>query len=308
MSSVSSVRPFQLIAAPFTPMNADGSVQYSQIGATAEFLRAGGVDGVFIAGTTGEGMSMTMAERKKLAEAWREAAGALKVIVHVGHLCLSDARELARHAESLGVAGVAAIGPCFFSVSSAEILAEYCQEIAAGAPQTPFYYYHIPSMARVQLRASEAFPELVKRVPTFAGIKFTHEDLEDYRRCLELADGRQEIFFGRDELLIEGLAIGATSAVGSTYNFAAPMYRQLIQAVAAGDREAAAKWSELTVEGIRRMIQHGGMAAFQAAMELAGQPVGELRLPLRALSPAGREQLRKSLDEIGYFDALAQLK
>eukprot|EP01035_Chromulina_nebulosa_P062885 gene62885-86003_t len=102
-----------LIAAPFTPFNADRSVNLNVIPAYARFLRANGVSAAFVCGTTGEGLSLTLEERLAIAEAWVKAAQ-LPVIVHVGHTCLADARALTAHAAKIGAAAVSALAPMFF--------------------------------------------------------------------------------------------------------------------------------------------------------------------------------------------------
>ncbi len=101
--------------------------------------------GAFVCGTTGEGVSLSLAERMQVAERWRAAAGPqLRVIVHVGYSCLGDAQALAAHAQSIGAHAIATVGPSYFKPSSLADLVDWCVELAASAPDLPFYYYHIP--------------------------------------------------------------------------------------------------------------------------------------------------------------------
>src|SRR5690606_14641888 len=118
----------------------------------AKRLVRDGVSGSFVCGTTGESLSLTLDERKAVAEAWRRSAGdRLKVIVHVGHTCQRDAAELARHAAQIGADAVAAMGPSFFRPPGVRELVDWCAGVAAAAGDLPFYYYHIPSMTGVSL-------------------------------------------------------------------------------------------------------------------------------------------------------------
>ncbi|HYD84225.1 MAG TPA: dihydrodipicolinate synthase family protein, partial [Opitutus sp.] len=104
-----------LVAAPFTPMRADGSLNLELIPDYVAWLRGNGVAGAFVGGTTGEAMSLTVEERLQLAEAWRRAAPAdLKVIVHVGHTSLSDCRAMAAHAKDIGADAIGCLAPFFF--------------------------------------------------------------------------------------------------------------------------------------------------------------------------------------------------
>ena len=298
--------PVRFVAAPFTPMDGQGKLRLGKIAKMAKYLAGQGVTGVFICGTTGEGMSLTIDERKSVAEAWQTASeGKLEIITHVGHQCLSDARVLASHAEKCGVNAIAAIGPTFFDAVSPTSLKDYCLRIAEAAPSRKFYYYHMPSMARVGFSASKVFGLMKDEIATFAGIKFTHDDVADYRRCLKLADGNYEIFFGRDELFLEGLRAGAHSVVGSTYNFATPLYIEIARAHVQGNPGRAEHLQRLVESGIGQMIRYGGLPAIKAVMSLvSGVSCGGVRLPLVPVAPQKANKLQRDLERLGFLSAL----
>ena len=135
-----------LIDAPFTPFYENGEVNYEPIPAYAALLARNGLKGVFINGSSGEGYMLTEEERMKLAEAWVKAVPAdFKVIVHVGSTCVKSSRRLAEHAQAIGAWGIGAMAPPFPKVGRIEELVKYCEEIACGAPELPFYFYHIPA-------------------------------------------------------------------------------------------------------------------------------------------------------------------
>jgi len=299
----------RLIAAPFTPLLPDGSVHYDSLAEYAAHLSSSGVAGVFIGGTSGEGMSLTREERMQLAETWLAAAGrSLSVIVHVGHASLAEARLLAAHAASIGAHGIASIGSVFFEPTSPEAWVDSCRAMADSAPGTPFYYYHMPSMSRIRTKASSLLPLMIQAIPSFAGIKFTHEDLEDYSECLRLAGGKYEIFFGRDELLLTGLSLGAKSAVGSTYNFAAPLYHKTARLHSLGRTAEAEEWQALCTTAISIMIRRGGLNAIRSTMKLCGFDCGPMRLPLRAPDERATAALRDELQGIAFFERLEQAR
>lgn len=298
-----------LVAAPFTPMDARGEVRLEMIEPYAEKLLNDGVSAVFVGGTTGEGMSLTIAERTKIAEHWKSALGGqMKLIVHVGHASVREAEVLARHAKEIAADAIASIGPTFFTPANPHALVSYCRTIAASAPELPFYYYHMPSMSRVPFAASSLFVELNEVIPSFRGIKFTHEDLTDYKRCLEMAANNREIFFGRDELLLEGIRAGAKSAVGSTYNFATPLYHQMAQAWFRGDRKKAESLQKLCTQAIQVMVKFGGLVGIKYTMSFFGIDCGAPRLPLATLSKNEIKTMHSQLEEIGFIDALLQSK
>lgn len=292
-----------LIAAPFTPMTPAGALNTAVVKPYADLLVASGVRGVFICGTTGESASLTTAERKTMAEAWvAAAAGRLKVIVHVGSNCAADAIELAQHAEKCGADAIGAMAPYFFKPQTAEELVAWFTPIA-NSNRLPFYYYNMPSMSGVSVSVAR-FLELGSRaMPTLAGVKFTHNNLMEMSQCLMLDGGRYEVLHGYDEILLCGLSLGASAAVGSTYNYAAKVYNRLLDEFRAGNVEAAAKLQQYSVKIVEVIIKHGGgVRGGKAIMKLMGVDCGSCRLPLTPFSDAEYAQLKQELDEIDFFN------
>ena len=294
-----------MIVAPHTPMHADGSVNLDLIQKQAELFARNGLAGVFICGTTGEGMSLTAAERMAVAERWTaEAAADLRVIVHVGTTCLRDCKTLAEHARKIGAWGVGTMGPCFFRPLSVEDLAGFCAEIAASAGELPLYYYHMPVMTGVQFTMRSFLAAAGPRIPTLAGVKYTYEDLMDLGLCMEMDGGRFDMLFGRDEILLSALALGVRGAIGSTFNYAAPLYRRLFSAYEAGDMPAAQalqRKAMALVEALR-MAPGQEIASGKAAMKLLGLDCGPVRSPLRSLSAAQSAAYEAALEGIGFDD------
>jgi len=292
-----------LVAPTFTPMAPDGSLDLNPIERLAESHLANGLCGAFVCGSTGESTSLTVAERKQVAERWQTVAGAeLPVIVHVGHNALPAAQELAAHAQRIGAAAVAAMAPCYFRPNDVEDLVVWCAEIAAAASDLPFYFYHIPSRTGVFVKLAEFLERGAERIPNLAGAKFTFEDLYDLGRCLDFQDGRFEILFGRDEMLLAGYAIGVEGAVGTSYNFAAPLYHDLIAAFKAGDMATAQSKQAQSREMITAMLSYPGMGASKAMMGMVGVDCGPARMPNRNLTPEQVEALRGDLEAIGFFE------
>lgn len=292
-----------LIAAPFTAFHADGSLNLPLIEKQTASLIANGVAGAFVCGTTGEGASLTTAERMQAAERWQSAAGeALRIIVHVGHASLAECRALAAHAQKIGAAGVGCLAPFFFKPSSVEDLVLYCAEVAAAAPELPFYFYHIPSMTGVNFPAAEFLRAAANRIPNLAGIKFTFENLMDYADCVRFEGGRYDILFGRDEILLAGLSLGARGAIGSTYNFAAPVYHRIIAAFEKGDIATAQTEQARANAMISAFLRFGGLPAGKAIMKMIGIDCGPVRLPLRTLTAVSEAKLREELERAGFFE------
>ena len=297
-----------LIAAPFTPFKSDGSLQLETIEAQARSLVADGVRAVFVCGTTGECASLTVPERMQIAAHWRDVAGDdLQVLVHAGHTCLSDSKTLAAHAREIGAAGVGCFAPFFFKPTRTEDLVAHCAQVAAAAPDLPFYYYQIPSMTGVSLPAADFLRTGAPQIPNLAGVKFTHENLMDFAECLRLDDGRFDALFGRDEILLAGLSLGAQGAIGSTYNFMAPVYHRILEAFARGDLAAAQLHQARANAVIAVFLKWGGIPAGKAVMQILGLDCGPVRLPLRNFTPTQIDSLQKDLEAASFFEIRSTL-
>ncbi|EHV9142462.1 dihydrodipicolinate synthase family protein [Salmonella enterica] len=273
-----------LIAAPHTPFNADGSVNYAVIDQIVVHLIGQGVKGVYICGTTGEGIHCSVDERKKIAERWVSASeGKLSITLHTGALSIADSLELSHHAETLDIFATSVIGPCFFKPGNVDDLVEYCRIIAQAAPSKGFYYYH-SGMSGLSLDMEQFLLTAADRIPNLSGMKFNSGDMYEYQRCVRVNNGQFDIPFGVDEFLPAGLACGAIGAVGSTYNYAAPLYHRLIDSFNRGDQQDVTACMDKVIAIIRVLVQYGGVAAGKVAMQLHGIDVGDPRRPLRPMT------------------------
>jgi len=296
-----------LVAAVQTPLHPDGTLNLAAVEEQAKHLVRHGVTDAFIGGTTGECSSLTLAERQALAQRWLAVARAVpvQVIVHVGAHCLPDAQALAAQAQQLGARAVAALAPSYFKPADVTALVDFMADLAAAAPELPFYYYEIPTMTGVTVSPSEFLDRAAERIPNLAGLKFTSSNLMEYQLCRHLRDEAFDAVFGFDEMLLAALALGARGAVGSTYNFAAPIYQRLIAAFHAGDLAAARREQFRAVRMIRVLARYGFMAAAKVVMGLVGVDVGPARLPLQSLTPDQTTRLRTELETLGFFDWIA---
>ncbi len=296
-----------LVAATHTPFCPKGELHLTAVERQAEHLLRQGGTTVFIGGSTGESHSLTVTERLDLARRWSEVTrgSEMRVVVHVGSNCLAEARVLAAQAESLGATAIAALAPSYFKPASLEALVDCCADIAAAAPETPFYFYDIPALTGVCFSMPDFLGAAAERVPSLAGIKFTNPDLMAYQCCLHMDAGRWDLPFGVDEHFLGALAVGATGAVGSGFNFAAPIYTRLSASFERGDLEAARLEQFRGVQLIRSLASFGYMAAAKATMGLLGVEVGPARLPHRNLDRDATRKLRSELDALGFFEWIA---
>lgn len=292
----------ELVAATHSPCHANGSLAPAVVATQAAFLAANGIRTVFITGTTGESHSVTCAEKIEIYQAWKEASQAtgLAVIAQVGGNCIEDAKILARRAEQLGFKAISALAPAYYKPANLSSLIDCCAVIAAEAPATPFYYYHIPALTGLLLPMEQFLIEAPARIPTLAGIKFTNPDLVSYRRSLDIAGDAFDLPWGVDETLLAGLATGARGGVGSTYNWAPQLYFDLIAAHEKGDLAEARRLQSISIAMIDAIAATGFLGTAKALMGRLGIPVGPARLPLGNPTAAQIDALMVRLDELGF--------
>jgi N-acetylneuraminate lyase len=292
-----------LIAAPFTPMHPNGSLNLALIPAYYRLLKGNANTGAFICGSTGEGVSLTLEEKMQVAEAWARATqhdADFNVITLVGGTCLADAIQLAQHAQRNGLYAVAFTAPFYFKPANVQMLASCCQAVAEAVPQMPFYYYHIPVLTGVNFSMIDLLREVDGRIANFAGIKYTHEDFMDFLSCLHFANGKYDLLWGRDENLLSALVLGARGGVGSTYNYAAPVYHQLMAAFRQGDLEKAQQLQQQSIDMIGLLGKYGGIATGKAYMKLVGLDCGEFRLPVKNMSPQAFEAFQQEVQALSF--------
>lgn len=292
------------MAAAHTPMTDDGGLRLEVVERQAEVFVRSGVRGVFACGTTGESHSLTVEERMEVVARWREVIGgsSLKLVVHVGHNCQGDAVRLARHAMESGADAISAVAPSYFKPGSVGDLVDFLEPVAGAAPELPFYYYEIPGLTGVTFPMPELLGRLSERVPNFAGVKYTSSNFMGLQECLQFGEGAYDILHGLDEMLLGALALGARGAVGSTYNYAAPLYLGIMEAFETGDMERARALQFRSVQLVQVLLRYGVLPAGKALMERLGADCGPVRPPVQRLTAQQKRSLFAEVEEIGCAD------
>lgn len=299
-----------LVAAPFTPMDKNGNIMYDTIGPYYDFLEKNGVIGAFINGSTGEGPSLTQKEKQLQAEKWAErlkAGGKVRVINLVGGTSYRECLENAIFSSELGLSAIAILAPYYYKPSSPGQLAGFCARIGESVPGMPVYFYNIPEYTGVNISMHGFLEEISGMLPNFMGIKSSQEDLMDFMKCLRFGGGRYDMLWGRDECLLSVLAMGCRGAVGSTYNYAAPLYLKLIEAFHAGDLLEARRLQQLSVNMIDLLGKYGGMAVGKFFMKFAGLDCGECRMPVANPAAGTYREFVEDVRKLGMDDLFSKL-
>lgn len=294
-----------LIDAPFTPFDKNGEVNLEPLGIYAAMLAKNGLKGVFINGSSGEGYMLTDEERMQLAEKWMEVAPAgFKVIVHVGSCCLKSSRKLAEHAASIGAWGIGSMAPPFPKIGRIEELVKYCETIAGGAPELPFYYYHIPAFNGAYLPMIELLKAVDGRIPNFAGIKYTFESLYEYNQCRLYGGGKYDMLHGQDETILPCLAMGgAQGGIGGTTNYNGVNLVGILEAWKAGDLEKARELQNFSQDVINVICHYrGNIVAGKRIMKLIGLDLGPNRVPFQNMTDEEEARMKQELEAIHFFE------
>jgi dihydrodipicolinate synthase/N-acetylneuraminate lyase len=270
------------LAAAVTPLRDGGAaLDEDAFAPYADFLVAGGLDGILALGTTGEGLLFAPDERRRVVELYVAAsAGRLQLAAHCGAQTTRDTVELAEHAAGAGADAVAVIGPPYFQLDERALLEHFVAAAAACAP-LPFYVYEFERASGYAVPLPVLF-ELRERAPNLAGLKVSDSPFDRFKPYL--IEGL-DVFVGPEVLISEGIeagAIGAVSALGAAFP------EQVAAAVREPRRAASMTLGELRA-AIERVPRH---AALKAVLGLKGVPVREdVRRPLRQLLENEREEL-----------------
>ena len=200
-----------VIPAFYACYDEEGNISPERVRGLTRHLIGKGVNGLYVGGSSGECIYQSVAERKLVLEnVMAEAKGRVTIIAHVACNNTADSRELAAHAESLGVDAIAAIPPIYFKLPPYAI-AQYWNDISAAAPNTDFIIYNIPQLAGVALSTMSLLREMLKN-PRVVGVKNSSMPAQDIQMC---RDEGAIVFNGPDEQLLSGLAAGARSAASA---------------------------------------------------------------------------------------------
>ncbi|KAL1452786.1 hypothetical protein WDU94_006981 [Cyamophila willieti] len=186
-----------LMAPVFTAFTEKNELNVDIVPAYAAHLASNGVKSILVNGTTGEGIQMTTAERKSNLEAWMAVSAkyAFTVMVQVGGTAFVEVLELAKHAARLNVHALLCLPELFFYPQSDSQLVQYLADVSRGAPNTPLFYYHIPMFTRITFDMEVFARKCLDEIPTFSGVKFTHNNLDELQRMNNVDPTRLTFFW-----------------------------------------------------------------------------------------------------------------
>lgn len=289
-----------IIPALLTPFSADGQVNRQMLAGLVDYFILQGVAGLYICGSTGEGLLMTEEERETVAEVVVTAcAGRVPVIVHVGAPATFMAERLVAHAAQVGADAIASIPPLYYVVGRKEIGAYY-RRLKKAAPSLPLYFYNIPGLLNISLDTDMAHS--LYEEGSIQGMKYTHNDILTFRGIVEACGNGFNILSGPDEHLLNFLVMGAHGGIGTTYNCMPKVYVDLYRAWVSGEIALAQELQYLANRIISVLAGYNMIPAVKAVMQMKGKDCGDPRGPFLPLTESQKNQLKAELDKIGFFE------
>ena len=257
-----------------TPLEPDSyCVDTTAVPLLVDFLIGKGAKGLFVGGTTGEGIMLAARERKKLHEATMPAVyGRVPVILHVGAQRSDTAVDLARHAAGLGVDAIAAVTPYFYGLPD-DGLAAYYQAIVDAVPDTPLFGYDIPQMAVNGISPDLAF-RLCDLMPSIAGLKTSNPSIQAVRRILDAVPEDRIVLVGNESAALGALSLGADGLISGLSSAVPEPFVALTQAFSSGEGDEALRQQRLINQLLAMMPAGARLAAIKSILSARGVPVG----------------------------------
>ncbi|XP_076173714.1 N-acetylneuraminate lyase isoform X2 [Ptiloglossa arizonensis] len=262
------------------------------------------ITGVLVNGTTGEGTSMSVPERKLVTEAWATAVKTTKqhLMVQVGGGPLPEVLELAKHAESIKADSLLCLPELYFKPTTSDQLTEYLKLVSDAASNTPLLYYHIPMLTNVNVHMGQFLESLGEQIPTFVGIKFTSSALDEGAQALHANNKKYAIFLGNDQLMSAATALGMDSCIATSINMLPEYALEILAEGRKGNSIKAREKQEQLSRAVIAISKYGNwVETMKIAMPLLTNiNTGPVRPPLKTLSSEITAAMAKDLQTLGF--------
>lgn len=281
-----------IFAATLTPFTDSGGVSVEGIAPLTDYILSKGVDGLYIGGSSGEGMLQSLEERALvLRETSAYAKDKCTLIAHVGATSTREATALAKVAGQEGYTAVSAVPPYYYRHAFQDIKDYY--HAIADAAGLPLIIYNIPVLSGTNI-STEQLLELMED-DRIAGVKYTASDMFQFAQLRTYAPTKS-MYFGTDEMFLGAAAIGSDGGIGSTYNVIGDVYVGIRDAVEAGDIETARKLQAKSNSFVAVLLETGVLPGLKHALNRLGVPVGPCRRPFSPSSPESLAKLDSWMD------------
>ena len=283
----------RIYSALILPCNEDESINFDALKQLVERQLADGVEGFYCCGSSGEGLLLSVEERKQFLETVvKQVNGRVPVIAHIGTIRTADVIELAKHARDVGCVAISMIPPYYYKFSQSEI-AGYYEDVVAAVPDMPVILYNIPQFTGIEFSKENASRLLEN--PNIIGIKHTSNNLYAMER-ISASYPEKVLINGFDEQLLGALAMGAVATVSTTANLFAPLFVAIRREFMAGNLEKALEYQRALNCRVETLVSVGIFPGTKYASTLRGIDCGACRRPFDPLTEEAKETVRKLME------------
>jgi len=285
-----------ILVAMYACYDGKGEVSPNAVKRLARYYAGTGIKGLYVGGSSGEGMLQSVDERKRVLEAVMEEVGReLTVIAHVGAPSTRDSVELAIHAESVGADAISAVPSIYYRLSPQSV--ERHWQAMIDSTSLPFFIYHIPQTTGFHL--STALLARMAAQNKVIGVKISSESTYELQQFKAAGGPDFLVLNGPDEQYLAGRSIGADGGIGGTYGVMPELFLKIEQCFREGRMEEALEWqnrvNEIVTELLALPSLYGGC---KAILKLRGLDCGEPRLPLLPIPASEMERVARLNEKI----------
>lgn len=296
---------FGVVIPVITPFDEKGRVDIESLRSIVDYIIEGGLHGLFLCGTTGEMMLLTLAERKMIAEnAVKHTNGRISVFVQVGCMQLRDTIELAQHAYSIGADGIAVVTPSFFHVSDEDIV-DYYMTISQCVPKEfPIYMYGIPQSTTNDI-SPDAAAIIAAKCENIVGIKYSYPDMVKLLDFISIRNGNFSVLTGADNLFANVIVSGGDGTVSGNAMILREYFSDIWEALSAKDYMRAMKLQYRSNRLSKHFFRFNNIYAYKIILQEEGIiRTATVRIPLRKCSEEDKHKLIEALREADYKKVL----
>lgn len=284
-----------------TPMKENLEVDFDALENNINYQIDHGCDCIIIAGTTGEGSTLSEEEHLRVVKAAVEfTKHRIPVVAGTGSNSTETAIMMSKEADSYGVDGLLIVTPYYNKATQPGLIKHY--SMIAKEVKAPIILYNVPSRTGCNIQP-ETVAYMVKNIPNVVGIKDATGSLSQAAQMMNLCEGQIELYSGNDDQILPLLSLGGLGVISVLCNIAPQQTHDIVMEFLEGDRQKAAKMQLDAIPLINALFCEVNPIPVKAAMNMLGMPAGPLRMPMTEMSDAGKERLRKELINYGLLKA-----
>ena len=280
-----------------TPMKDNLEVNYDKLEELIDFHVKGGTDCIVIAGTTGEGATLSMEEHRNVIRAAVEfTRHRIPVVAGTGSNCTKTAIQLTQEAEEDGADGALIVTPYYNKATQTGLIKHYSQ--IASDTKLPIILYNVPGRTGCNIQP-ETVATLVRENENIVGLKEATGNMAQASKTMYLCDGKLDLYSGEDGLVVPLMAIGGIGVISVIANIAPQQTHDMCASYMAGDREKALELQMKSLPLVDALFSEVNPIPVKRALNLLGMEVGSLRAPLCEMSDANAAVLKQAMVEYG---------